>query len=121
MSIQNQLSNEEIININSLNQNNLNLIKELFILIISELNESSQLKNKLFSIQNFFPDILFLKLDYFSKKNINTKDILHYLEQHNYKFNEEMIRRFIKQYDKKGNSTLIYEDFLRIISPSIII
>ena len=116
MSIQAQSINEEIIN--TLNQENLNLIKELFILIISELNESLQLKNKLFSIHNFFPDILFLKLDYFSKKNINTKDISHYLEQHNYKFNDEIIRRFIKQYDKNGNCNLIYEDFLRLISPS---
>ena len=27
-------------------------------------------------------------------------DIMHYLEQHKYKFNDEIIRRFIKQYDK---------------------
>ena len=55
-----------------------------------------------------FPDLLFLKLDYFSKKNICAKDILHYLEEHNYKFNNEIIRRFIKQYDKHGNLDLIY-------------
>ena len=115
MSIQAQLPNEEIINI--LNQDNIKLIKDLFILIISELNESLEIKNKLFSIKNFFPDILFLKLDYFSKKHINTKDILHYLEQHNYKFNDEIIRRFIKQYDKNGNCNLVYEDFVKMISP----
>ncbi len=92
-------------------------IKDLFIMMITELNENLQLKSKLFSIQGFFPDILFLKLDFFSKKNISTKDILHYLEQHNYKFNDEMVRRFIKQYDKHGNYNLIYDDFLKMISP----
>ena len=92
-------------------------IKDLFIMMITELNENLQLKAKLFSIQGFFPDILFLKLDFFSKKNISTKDILHYLEQHNYKFNDEMVRRFIKQYDKHGNYNLIYDDFLKMISP----
>ena len=48
--------------------NDITLIKELFIMIISELNESLQLKYQLLSIKNFFPDILFLKLDYFTKK-----------------------------------------------------
>ena len=92
-------------------------IKDLFNMMICELSENLQLKTKLFSIQGFFPDILFLKLDFFSKKNISTKDILHYLEQHNYKFNDEMVRRFIKQYDKHGNYNLIYDDFLKMISP----
>ena len=102
----------------STNSQDLNKIKELFIIIISELNDNLQLKYKLFSCQGFFPDILFLRLDYFSKKNICTQDILHYLEQHNYKFNDEVIRRFIKQYDKHRNYNLIYEDFLKIISPN---
>ena len=96
------------------NLDSLNLIKQLFIMIISELNESSELKNKLFSLKGFYPDILFLKLDYFSKKNLCTKDFLYYLEQHNYKFNDEIIRRFIKQYDKHGNFNLIYNDFFKI-------
>ena len=101
---------EPLINENEkqFNLNDITLIKELFIMIISELNESLQLKSKLLSFQNFFPDLLFLKLDYFSKKNICAKDILHYLEEHNYKFNNEIIRRFIKQYDKHGNLDLIY-------------
>ena len=93
-------------------------IKDLFVLIISELSENLILKQQLFSTQGFFPDILFLKLDYFSKKNICTQDILHFLEQHNYKFNDEIIRRFIKRYDKHKNYNLIYEDFLKIISPN---
>ena len=97
--------------------NDINSIKELFILIISELNESLQLKQKLFSFKNFFPDILFLKLDYFSKKKLCIKDILIYLEQHNYKFNNEIIRNFIKHYDKHGGMNLIYDDFLKFISP----
>ena len=108
-------SNEELKK--SLNLPQIRKIKDLFILIISENNENLKLKTKLFSIQGFFPDILFLKLDYFSKKNISTQDILHYLKQHNYKFNDEIIRRFIKQYDKHGNYNLIYDDFLKIISP----
>ena len=108
-------SNEELKK--SLNLPQIKKIKDLFIMIISELNQNLKLKSKLFSIQGFFPDILFLKLDYFSKKNISTQDILHYLKQHNYKFNDEIIRRFIKQYDKHGNYNLIYDDFLKIISP----
>ena len=65
MLIQSSLSNQKLeTNFND----NLNLIKQLFIMIISELNESSQLKYKLFSLKGFYPDILFLKLDYFSKK-----------------------------------------------------
>ena len=98
--------------------NSANKIKELFILIISELSENLILKHQLFSCQGFYPDILFLKLDYFSKKNICTQDILHYLEQHNYKFNDEIVRKFIKRYDKHENYNLIYDDFLKIISPN---
>ena len=97
--------------------NDISLVKELFIMIISELKESLELKYQLLSFKNFFPDILFLKLDYFSKKNICAQDILHYLEGHNYKLNNEVIRRFIKHYDKHGNMNLIYEDFLNFISP----
>ena len=47
-----------------------------------------------------------------------TQDFLYYLEQHNYKFNDEIIRRFIKHYDKNGNFNLTYSDFLKFISPS---
>ena len=50
--------------------NSANRIKELFILIISDVSENLILKHQLFSCQGFYPDILFLKLDYFSKKNI---------------------------------------------------
>ena len=92
-------------------------IKNLFSLIISKQNENSILKNQLFSFQGFFPEFFFLKLDYFSKKNITTLDILHYLELHKFKFNDEIIRRFIKQYDRHGNFNLIYEDFVNIIIP----
>ena len=92
-------------------------IKNLFSLIISKQNENSILKNQLFSFQGFFPEFFFIKLDYFSKKNITTLDILHYLELHKFKFNDEIIRRFIKQYDRHGNFNLIYEDFVNIIIP----
>ena len=92
-------------------------IKNLFSLIISKQNENSILKNQLFSFEGFFPEFFFLKLDYFSKKNITTLDILHYLELHQFKFNDEIIRRFIKQYDRHGNFNLIYEDFWNIIIP----
>ena len=93
-------------------------IKGLFCLIMEKQNQNLVLKKKLFSYKYFYPDILFLKLDYFSKKSITALDIMHYLEQHKYKFNDEIIRRFIKQYDKHGNVNLIYEDFLNIILPS---
>ena len=92
-------------------------IKNLFSLIISRQNENSILKNQLFSYPGFYPEIFFLKLDYFSKNNITTLDFLHYLEQHKFKFNDEIIRRFIKQYDKHGNFNLIYGDFVNMIIP----
>ena len=92
-------------------------IKNLFSLIIIKQNENSILKNKLFAFKAFSPEIFFLKLDYFSKNNVTTLDILYYLEQHQYKFNDEIIRRFIKQFDRHGNFNLIYEDFLNIILP----
>ena len=107
-------------NINNTPPNNsefLERIKNLFSLIISKQNENSILKNQLFSFEGFFPEFFFLKLDYFSKKNITTLDILHYLELHQFKFNDEIIRRFIKQYDRHGNFNLIYEDFWNIIIP----
>ena len=95
----------------------LDKIKNLFALIIFKQNENSLLKNQLFSYENFSPEIFFQKLDYFSKNNITTLDLLHYLEQHQFKFNDEIIRRFIKQYDKHGNFNLCFEDFLNIIIP----
>ena len=95
----------------------LDKIKNLFTLIIFKQNENSLLKNQLFSYENFSPEIFFQKLDYFSKNNITTLDLLHYLEQHQFKFNDEIIRRFIKQYDKHGNFNLCFEDFLNIIIP----
>ena len=60
----------------------LDKIKNLFALIIFKQNENSLLKNQLFSYENFSPEIFFQKLDYFSKNNITTLDLLHYLEQH---------------------------------------
>ena len=95
----------------------LDKIKNLLALIIFKQNENSLLKNQLFSYENFSPEIFFQKLDYFSKNNITTLDLLHYLEQHQFKFNDEIIRRFIKQYDKHGNFNLCFEDFLNIIIP----
>ena len=104
-------------NIPSSHYESLKRIKNLFSLIISRQNENSLLKNQLFSYPGFYPEIFFLKLDYFSKNNITTLDFLHYLEQHHFKFNDEIIRRFIKQYDKHGNFNLIYEDFVNMIMP----
>ena len=92
-------------------------IKDLFITIISKLKENSYYKNKLLSNFKFISNILFHKLDFFSKKSIITKDLIYYLTQHNIKFSEEIIRRLITQYDKHGNLNLIYDDFTKMISP----
>ena len=96
---------------------NLKKIKDLFIIIISKLKENSYYKNKLLSNFKFIPNILFHKLDFFSKKNIITQDFIYYLTEHNLKFSEEIIRRLITQYDKHGNLNLIYDDFAKMISP----
>ena len=101
----------------SYNNESLSKIQNLLSNIIQKQNENTIIKKKLFSYKGFYPEILFLKLDYFSKKNITTLDFLHYLEQHRYKFNDEIIRRFIKQYDKHGNFNLIYEDFTNMVLP----
>ena len=101
----------------SQNNESLSKIKNLLTNIIQKQNENTIIKKQLFSYKGFYPEILFLKLDYFSKKNITTLDFLHYLDQHQYKFNDEIIRRFIKQYDKHGNFNLIYEDFTNMILP----
>ena len=101
----------------SQNNESLSKIKNLLTNIIKKQNENTIIKKQLFSYKGFYPEILFLKLDYFSKKNITTLDFLHYLDQHQYKFNDEIIRRFIKQYDKHGNFNLIYEDFTNMILP----
>ena len=104
------------INSSSLNET-LSKLQNLLSNIIQKQNENSLLKKQLFSCSGFYPEIFFLKLDYFSKKNITTLDFLHYLEQHKYKFNDEIIRRFIKQYDKHGNFNLIFDDFINMILP----
>ena len=96
---------------------NLKKIKDLFITIISKLKENSYLKNKLISKFKFIPNMLFHNLDFFTKKNIITQDLIYYLAQHNIKFREEIIRKFITQYDKHGNLNLIYDDFAKMISP----
>ena len=101
----------------SQNNESLSKIKNLLTNIIQKQNENTIIKKQLFSYKGFYPEIIFLKLDYFSKKNITTLDFLHYLDQHQYKFNDEIIRRFIKQYDKHGNFNLIYEDFTNMILP----
>ena len=103
--------------INSFHYESIQKIKNLFSNIILKQNENSILKKQLFSYQGFYPEIFFTKLDYLSKKNIMTIDILYYLEQHHFKFNDEIIRRLIKQYDKHGNLNLIYEDFVNILIP----
>ena len=95
----------------------LNKIKNLLSLIIIKQNENLVLKNQLFAYEGFSPEIFFQNLDYFNKNNITTLDLLHYLEQHQFKFNDEIIRRFIKQYDKHGNFNLVFDDFLNIIIP----
>ena len=95
----------------------LDKIKNLLSLIIIKQNENSVLKNQLFAYEGFSPEIFFQNLDYFNKNNITTLDLLHYLEQHQFKFNDEIIRRFIKQYDKHGNFNLVFDDFLNIIIP----
>ena len=95
----------------------LDKIKNIFTLIIIKQNENSVLKNQLFAYEGFSPEIFFQNLDYFNKNNITTLDLLHYLEQHQFKFNDEIIRRFIKQYDKHGNFNLVFDDFLNIIIP----
>ena len=104
------------INSSSLNET-LSKLQNLLSNIIKKQNENSLLKKQLLSCKGFYPEIFFLKLDYFSKKNITTLDFLHYLEQHKYKFNDEIIRRFIKQYDKHGNFNLIFDDFINMILP----
>ena len=92
-------------------------IKELFAIIITKLKENSYLKNKLVSNFKFVPNLLFHNLDFFSKKNIIAQDFIYYLTDHNIKFNDEIIRRLIIQYDKYGKNNLIYEDFVNMISP----
>ena len=104
------------INSSSLNET-LSKLQNLLSNIIKKQNENSLLKKQLLSCKGFYPEIFFLKLDYFSKKNITTLDFLQYLEQHKYKFNDEIIRRFIKQYDKHGNFNLIFDDFINMILP----
>jgi len=103
---------------NEINQSyNIKKIKDLFITIISGLKENTYCKDKLISNFKFIPNMLFHKLDFFTKKNIITQDLIYYLTQHNIKFREEIIRRLISQYDKNGNLNLIYEDFEKMISP----
>ena len=92
-------------------------IKELFAIIITKLKENSYIKNKLVSNFKFIPNLLFHNLDFFSKKNIIAQDFIYYLTDHNIKFNDEIIRRLIIQYDKYGKNNLIYEDFVNMISP----
>ena len=95
----------------------LDKIKELFTIIITKLKENSNLKNKLVSNFKFIHNFLFYSLDFFSKKNIIAQDFIYYLAEHNIKFNDEIIRRLITQYDKYGKNNLIYEDFAKMISP----
>ena len=77
-------------------------IKELFTIIVTKLKENSYLKNKLVSNFKFIPNLLFHNLDFFSKKKIISQDFIFYLTEHNIKFNDEIIRRLITQYDKCG-------------------
>ena len=76
------------------------------------------IREKLCSIDNFNPNILFDFLDYNINGFLISKDIINYLKESNKKFDEQNINCLIHNYDKDSDFTLNRKEFLKIVLPN---
>ena len=93
-------------------------IKNMFTKIIEKNNFNNEIKSLLVNIPNFDSKIIFQEIDSNQKGYINSLDLVTYLKRYSNNYNEQIIRRFIQQYDKHSHFKLIYDDFKSMIYPN---
>ena len=100
------------------NDNYMSKIKNMFIKIIEKNKNNNLIKSSLINLPNFDPNLLFQEIDENNKGYISSLDLLNYLNKNSNKYNEQIIRRLIQQYDKHSHFRLIFDDFKAIIIPN---
>ena len=101
--------------------NYISKIKNMFAKIIEKNNLNNEIKSLLINIPNFDSKIIFQEIDSNQKGYINSLDLVTYLKKYSNNYNEQIIRRFIQQYDKHSHFKLTYDDFNSIIIPNNIV
>ena len=76
------------------------------------------IREKLCSIENFNPNVLFDFLDFNINGFLISKDIINFLKESNKKFDEQNINCLIHNYDKDNDFTLNKKEFLKIVLPN---
>ena len=104
----------------SSNDNYISKIKNMFSQIIEINKKNNVVKSSLFNSKNFDSKELFKEIDINQKGYINNVDVINYLKKSsiNFNFDEQVVRRLIKQYDKHSHFKLTYDNFNTMISPS---
>jgi Ca2+-binding EF-hand superfamily protein len=92
-------------------------IKAMLITIIEKERINNQMKINLSNFQNLNIINYFTEIDSNQKDFIDINDLKKYLELNSISYNEKIIRRFIRLFDKHNNFYLIYDDFYKIFSP----
>jgi Ca2+-binding EF-hand superfamily protein len=85
--------------------------------ILKEDEYIEKLRKELFSLNNFSSEQLYYKLDNSKKTFINLSDLSSFLSSNNVEYNEFLLRRLIRTYDKRDKFLIVYEDFINIIKP----
>ena len=92
-------------------------IKALFITIIEKERINNALKISLANYPNKNIQNFFYSIDTSKKNYLDLNDLKHFFDFNSISYNEQIIRRFIRLFDKHNNFYLIYEDFLKIFFP----
>ena len=88
-------------------------IKNLFEFIITQNNINKNYKISLLKIRGFAPISMFNEIDTISSGFINYKDLDEYLSNNNINIEQELLKLFIRQFNKEGNdNNLSQKDFL---------
>ena len=94
----------------------LNALRNLFYYIIVGKTEIRDLKKKLLKSLGFNIRNLFSHISNQSSSAISLIDFETYLNNNNIKYKEPILKRLIRQYDKKDNFNLSFEDFYNFIN-----
>ena len=92
-------------------------IKAMFIAIIEKERTTNDSKINLSKSLNWNLMDIFNEIDNSEKGYIDVKDLQKYINNHSLFFDEQIIRRFIHQFDKHQKFHLIYDDFCNAFNP----
>ena len=107
------LKSNEALGLNVSNIISIPKIKNLFEFIITQNNINKNYKISLLKIRGFAPISIFNEIDTISSGFINYKDLDEYLSKNNINIEQELLKLFIRQFNKEGNdNNLSQKDFL---------